>query len=284
MPEGPEVESVRQEILAIIPNKVESIQLTLLSQRYPKYQNQQSSFNSFKTTLLIDILRFGKFLVWCFEGTDKVILNHLGMTGRWCLCNDLKHQPDAVTHPKVIIRLDKPPHLIFDDARNFGQFKIFQTYNEAMKYPPIRSLGIDGLENPFPIELFIERLNSKRYQDKIIGELLLNQGLVAGIGNIYKAEALFQAKIHPLRKIKTLTNADKKKLGNAISEVLQKALNDLGSSIDTRYILPSGSTGNAQLWHKVYARNAKPCVFCGTEIEKITQKDRSTFFCPNCQK
>lgn len=284
MPEGPEVESVRQEILPILPKQVEHIQLTPLSQKYPKYQNQQASFDFFNNTLLKDIHRFGKFLVWCFEGTDKVILNHLGMTGRWCLCNNLKLQPDIITHPKVIIRLDKPPHLIFDDIRNFGQFKVIQSYDEVMKYPPIKSQGIDGLENPFPNKIFIELISDKRYQDKIIGELLLNQRLVAGVGNIYKAEALFHARIHPLRKVKTLTQTDKERLGSSISEVLQKALKDLGSSVDTRYILPSGSAGNAQLWHKVYARKAKPCVLCGTKIEKITQKDRSTFFCPKCQK
>jgi formamidopyrimidine-DNA glycosylase len=238
----------------------------------------------FTNTTLNDIHRFGKFLVWLFEGTEKVILNHLGMTGRWCLCNNLKLQPDIVTHPKVIIKLDKPPHLIFDDTRNFGQFKVIKTYDEVLNYPPIKSQGIDGLEKPFPNEVFIERISDKRYQDRIIGELLLNHRLVAGVGNIYKAEALFHARIHPLRKVKTLTLADKRQLGNSISEVMQKALKDLGSSIDTRYILPSGTVGSAQLWHKVYGRKAKPCAQCGTEIEKITQKDRSTFFCPNCQK
>ncbi|MHA2303893.1 MAG: bifunctional DNA-formamidopyrimidine glycosylase/DNA-(apurinic or apyrimidinic site) lyase [Candidatus Hodarchaeales archaeon] len=284
MPEGPEVESVRQELLTQIKNRVKQIQLTPLSQKYPKYQDKESSFEPFRDKIIKDIFRYGKFLVWIFDRTDKVILNHLGMSGKWCFCEDLSTSQSDITHPKVIIQMERPPHLIFDDTRNFGQFKVFQTCEEVMNYPPIKSLGIDGLEIPFPLNEFISRISNKRYEDKIIGELLLNQRLVAGVGNIYKAEALFQAKIHPLRIVKSLSKADKNSLGIAISEVLHKALKDLGSSIDTRYVLPSGSTGNAQLWHNAYNRKGKECKICGTEIEKITQKDRSTFFCPKCQK
>ena len=284
MPEGPEVESVRQELLPLIKNRVKQIQLTPLSQKYPKYQNKQPSFDPFRNTILKYIYRYGKFLVWCFDGTERVILNHLGMPGKWCFCEDLTTSQSDGTHPKVIIQMENPPHLIFDDTRNFGQFKVFQTYEEVMTYPPIKSLGIDGLEIPFPIDEFISRIRNKRYEDKIIGELLLNQRLVAGVGNIYKAEALFQAKINPLRKVNTITKKDLKQLGLAISEVLQKALNDLGSSIDSLYTLPSGESGNAQLWHNVYGRKGKQCKICKSEIKKITQKERSTFFCPRCQK
>lgn len=284
MPEGPEVESVRQELLPLIKNRVEQIQLTPLSQKYPKYQNKQSTLDPFNNTILRNISRYGKFLVWCFDGTEKVILNHLGMSGKWCFCEDLTTSQCDVTHPKVIIQMERPPHLIFDDTRNFGQFKVFQTYEEVMKYPPIKSLGIDGLEKPFQINEFISRITHKRYEEKIIGELLLNQRLVAGVGNIYKAEALFQAKINPLRKVKTLTKKELKQLGMAISEVLQKALNDLGSSIDSLYTLPSGESGNAQRWHYVYGRKGKHCKICESEIKKITQKERSTFFCAKCQK
>jgi len=283
MPEGPEVESVRRELIFLISNRVKKIQLTPLSQKYPKYQNQQHNFDSFNKVIITEILRFGKFLVWRFEGTNQVILNHLGMSGKWSFCDDLTEERSDLTHPKVIIQMEKPPHLVFDDTRNFGQFKVFQTYESILNYRPIKSLGIDGLELPFPIKEFIERLTHKRYQDKVIGELLLNQRLVAGVGNIYKAESLHLAGIHPLRKVNSLTKTDIERLGNAISEILQKALKNLGSSIDTRYVLPSGTTGNAQLWHKVYQRKGKPCMKCGLKIEKIIQKDRSTFFCPSCQ-
>ncbi len=283
MPEGPEVESVRRELLSVVSIRVKHIQLTPLSQKYPKYLYQQVFFDSFDGCILNNVLRFGKVLVWRFVGTEQVILNHLGMSGKWCFCEDLSDLRSDITHSKVIIQMEKPPHLIFDDTRNFGQFKIYQTYDSVLNYRPIKSLGIDGLELPFPLEEFIERLTHKRYQDKVIGELLLNQRLVAGVGNIYKAESLHLAGIHPLRKVKSLTKIDIERLGNAISEILQKALKNLGSSTDTRYVLPSGTTGNAQLWHRVYQRKGKPCLKCGSEIEKIIQKDRSTFFCPSCQ-
>ena len=283
MPEGPEVESVRRELLLLISSRVKKIKLTPLSQKYPKYHNQQHVFDSFNKVIITEILRFGKFLVWRFEGTEQVILNHLGMSGKWCFCDDLIDLRSDITHPKVLIQMEKPPHIVFDDTRNFGQFKVYQTYESVLNYRPIKSLGIDGLELPFPLKEFIERLTHKRYQDKAIGELLLNQRLVAGVGNIYKAESLHLAGIHPLRKVKSLTKIDIERLGNAISEILQKALKNLGSSTDSRYVLPSGTTGNAQLWHKVYQRKGKPCLKCGSKIEKIIQKDRSTFFCPSCQ-
>ena len=284
MPEGPEVESVRQELLPLIKNRVKQIQLTPLSQKYPKYQNKQPTFEPFRETILKEIYRYGKFLVWCFDGTEMVILNHLGMSGKWCFYEDMTTSQSDVTHPKVIIQMESPPHLIFNDTRNFGQFRVFGTYDEVMKYPPIKSLGIDGLEIPFPLDEFISRIRTKRYDEKIIGELLLNQRLVAGVGNIYKSEALFQAKINPLRKVKTLSKKDLKQLGLAISEVMQKALKDLGSSIDSLYTLPSGESGNAQLWHNVYGRKGKQCNICESEIKKITQKERSTFFCSKCQQ
>jgi len=118
-----------------------------------------------------------------------------------------------------------------------------------------------------------------------VGEVLLNQRLVAGVGNIYKTESLFHAKINPLRKVGTLSDAEREELGLAIGEILQKALQDKGSTMAFQpYELPSGTTGNAQQWHKVYNREGEPCYVCNTEITRIVQKNRSTFYCPQCQQ
>jgi formamidopyrimidine-DNA glycosylase len=283
MPEGPEVENVRQELLQLVGKIINDIRLTTLSQKYPKYQGQQQNFDKFSQAMIKDILRLGKFLIWKFDNTENIILNHLGMSGKWCFCEDIENLTDTITHPKVIIKMNKPPHAIFDDTRNFGQFKIFHSFEDVMKYPPIKTIGIDGLIIPFPLEKFIKLISNKRYEDKPIGELLLNQRIVAGIGNIYKAESLFHAKIHPLRKVTTLTISERRELGKSISFILQKALNDLGSSFDARYRLPSGSEGSAQRWHKVYQRQGEVCSVCDAIIERIVQKDRSTFYCPKCQ-
>ncbi|MHA2203967.1 MAG: bifunctional DNA-formamidopyrimidine glycosylase/DNA-(apurinic or apyrimidinic site) lyase [Candidatus Hodarchaeales archaeon] len=285
MPEGPEVENVRLELLQLISKKIETIQLTPLSQKYPKYDGKQPLFDQFSKKTILDIVRFGKFLVWRFTDIEAVILNHLGMSGRWCLYMDIKKLPSTVTHIKVIVQMINPPSALFNDIRNFGQFKVFQSIEQVKQYSPIRSLGVDGLTTPFPLDEFLARLAKKNFEDKPIGEVLLNQRLVAGVGNIYKTESLFHAKLNPLKKVKKLTNTERKKLGLAIGKILQKALHDKGSTMDFQpYELPSGTTGNAQLWHKVYNREGEPCLDCGTPISRIVQKNRSTFYCEICQK
>ena len=285
MPEGPEVESVRLELLQLISKKVEKIQLTPLSQKYPKYDGKQPLFNQFSGSLLQDIIRFGKFLVWRFDNVEAVILNHLGMSGKWFLFDNIQNTSVTVNHVKVILQMEKPPSAIFDDTRNFGQFKVFNSFEEVKQYNPIRYLGVDGLAIPFPLNDFLTRLAKKNYENIPIGEVLLNQRLVAGVGNIYKTESLFYAKINPLRKVGTLSNTDREELGLAIGKILQKALHDKGSTLDSQpYELPSGITGNAQRWHKVYNREGKPCNICGSTIIRIVQKNRSTFYCAQCQK
>ncbi|MHA2226592.1 MAG: bifunctional DNA-formamidopyrimidine glycosylase/DNA-(apurinic or apyrimidinic site) lyase [Candidatus Hodarchaeales archaeon] len=285
MPEGPEVESVRRELISRLTNKqVAKIQLTPLSQKYPKYTDKQYDFNQFSGKKLSKIVRFGKFLVWQFVGHEPVILNHLGMSGKFCFFQKNKELSSLVNHPKVIILMKTPPHVVFDDTRNFGQFKVVSSIIEVENSSPIRYLGIDGLASPFPIKEFLDRIESRHYKEKPIGEVLLNQRLVAGVGNIYKTESLFLAGLNPLRNVESLSKSEKKDLGNAIGETLQKALKDSGSTMDFQpYTSPTGLSGEAQRWHKVYRREGKPCQDCGTEIERIIQNKRSTFFCPNCQ-
>ncbi|MHA1975484.1 MAG: bifunctional DNA-formamidopyrimidine glycosylase/DNA-(apurinic or apyrimidinic site) lyase [Candidatus Hodarchaeales archaeon] len=283
MPEGPEVESVRQELLLLIDQPVKKILLTPLSQKYPKYQGKEEEFAQFTGQKLRSIYRFNKFLVWEFE-KEPVILNHLGMTGRWTMVTRMEEVETKTTHPKVIVEMNQPPHAIFDDSRNFGQFRIFPSLEAVKLYPPIKRIGIDGLAEIFPLQEFITRLGEQRFLKRQIGDLLMDPRLVAGIGNIYKSEILYESKIHPERRVSSLSNSEKKTLGKSISMILLKALNDKGSSFDARYVLPSGDTGEAQRWHRVYQRRDELCKNCETSIQKIIQKQRSTFLCPKCQK
>ncbi len=283
MPEGPEVETVRRELSQLINQTVKKITLTPLSQKYPKYQGKQNEFTQFFDHKLQKITRFNKFLVWEFD-TIPVILNHLGMSGRWLLVDSLTEIEDKATHPKVIIETNTSPHAIFDDSRNFGQFRIFPSIDVVKLYPPIRSLGIDGLAYPFLSEEFVEKITGKRFCNKQIGILLMDPRLVSGIGNIYKAEILFAAKIHPQRLVSSLIAEEIETLSKAIPEILQRALNDKGSTFDARYVLPSGENGQAKRWHKVYQRREQLCYCCGTTIQRVKQNNRNTYYCPKCQK
>ena len=282
MPEGPEVECVKRDLQQIIGKKVTRIELTPLSQKYPKYQDKQHEFRVFFNHYIEDIMRFGKFLVWRFSGIEKVILNHLGMSGRWSFYSEA---PDtSLKHINIRILFEESPHVVFDDIRNFGQFRVFPAIEEVKKYPPIRTLGVDGLKDPFPLDKFLEILAKPNFQHKSIGEVIIDQRVVAGVGNIYKAESLFEAQIHPLREVQTLNLGEKEVLGNSISKILHKAVACGGSTFGTqRYSHPSGEEGEAQIWHGVYGRENKPCNRCDTPIERIVQKNRSTFFCPKCQ-
>ncbi len=283
MPEGPEVECTRQALCNLEGKVVKKIVLTELSQRYNKYKNLQQNFQEFSGRTIQKIQRKGKFLVWLFN-CDKVIINHLGMSGRWFLF--IKDTPNIhPSHPKVIIEMSSGEKAIFDDARNFGQFKISSSYESALNYPAIKRLGVDGLQEVFPEEEFLSRLDKTIYQNKIIGNILLNQSLVAGVGNIYKSESLFLAKINPTELVKNISTNKRKKLAHAIETTLKKAVKSNGSTFNIQpFQTPLGEQGTAQNWHNVYAKESELCNICLTPIQRIIQQKRSTFFCPTCQK
>ncbi|MFW9779637.1 MAG: Fpg/Nei family DNA glycosylase [Candidatus Heimdallarchaeota archaeon] len=285
MPEGPEVETVRKELSSLISRKVKHIRLTEFSQNYPKYHQKQPELDIFDNSTLDEIVRVGKFLIWRFGGIPNVILNHLGMSGRWGLINSRIVPEGDYKHPKVLIEMESPPHAVFDDTRNFGQFRVFKSLEMVSNYPPIKKMGIDGLTRPFPGQQFVDRLHLPSFISKPIGEALIDQRLVAGIGNIYKSEALFEARIDPRKIVQDLSINEKHRLGEAISFILNKALQSMGSSINAQpYVRPRGDFGEAQIWHRVYNRAGKACPVCSKKIGRIKQKGRSTFFCPNCQK
>ena len=114
---------------------------------------------------------------------------------------------------------------------------------------------------------------------------MLDQKLIAGIGNIYRSEALFQAKIKPTKLVKNLSSHERKELGYAISDTLHRALESQGSTFNIQpFQTPFREGGSAQQWHRVYGKQNQPCKVCETEIIAIKNKGRRIFFCPKCQK
>jgi formamidopyrimidine-DNA glycosylase len=170
---------------------------------------------------------------------------------------------------------------VFDDMRNFGRFFLSTSYSNLVKeVPSLKSIGIDGLNFSFIDFLSIVRL--KRNQNKPLGELLLDQRFVAGVGNIYKSESLWRAKISPFTTIKELSEEELAVLGKNICEVLEQAFAHGGSTI--KNFRSVDGEGEAQKWHAVYSREDQPCLRCQKPIARTIQKNRSTFFCPNCQR
>jgi formamidopyrimidine-DNA glycosylase len=279
MPEGPEVECVRRSLKSIIGKKLLRINLTELSQKYQKYQNKQTQFDQFSGHQIKKIERIGKFLIFKFDKRE-VILNHLGMSGNWLL---IKEKDQILpSHSKVLIEFETLPNVVFYDMRNFGQFKIYENYNSVLQHPPIRKMGIDGLLSTFPLDEFLSRIDKRNYANREIGSVLLDQKLVAGIGNIYKSESLSLANINPTRLVSTLTKKERSRLGHAISKTLHRAVESMGSTFNS-FRTPDGGEGSAQNWHQVYGKKDEKCSNCGSEIRRVVQDKRSTFYCPKCQ-
>ena len=170
--------------------------------------------------------------------------------------------------------MDEGQQLRFSDSRKFGRVALT---TEFEKLAP--DLGPEPLEDGFTVPDFAERLAKRSAPIKAV---LLDQTVVAGVGNIYADEALFRARIHPLRPAKTLRTDEITALHLAIREVLAAGIEEEGASVNW-YRKPDGTPGNAQFFLAVYDREGKPCPVCGAPVEKIRVAQRGTHFCPHCQ-
>ncbi|MEQ8672329.1 MAG: DNA-formamidopyrimidine glycosylase [Aggregatilineales bacterium] len=207
------------------------------------------------------------------ELDHDILVVHLKMTGRLYVAETTaEHDADKWVHFKLALDGDK--ELRFSDARKFG--KVYLT-NDILTITG--KLGPEPLEDAFTVDVFEERLQGRK---KLIKALLLDQTFVAGVGNIYADEALFRAKIHPLRRSDSLTDAEISALHGTIRDALTAGINHEGASINW-YRKPDGTQGSFQNHFYVYGRDSEPCITCGTTIEKIRVAQRGTHFCPSCQ-
>lgn len=170
--------------------------------------------------------------------------------------------------------------LEFSDLRKFGKIVLDDT-DKINNLKEIKSLGIDAMSVGFTFKKFQEILNKKPKAK--IGILLMDQNIIAGIGNIYRSEILFEAGILPARSVEKINNSERRKLLNSIKKVLKKAIKYRGTS-DSDYRDTSGAPGNFQKITKVYQREKQKCEKCGTIITRKTLGQRSVFYCSKCQK
>jgi formamidopyrimidine-DNA glycosylase len=164
--------------------------------------------------------------------------------------------------------------LVFSDQRKFGRIWLVQSTGEVLD-----GLGPEPMSEEFTPDLLVERLRGRRMAIK---PLLLNQAVVAGIGNIYANESLFLAGIHPLRPAAGLTDDEVRRLHGAIRQVLREAIAERGTTLRD-FRPPNGGTGNYQEKRRVHGLEDKPCPTCGTPIQKKVIAQRSAYFCPDCQ-
>ena len=210
------------------------------------------------------IRRHGKFIVCQLD--RGVLTIHLGMTGKLLLDG-----PEG-THSYGVFRLDRGT-LVYDDPRQFGSIE----YTDAL---PARVADLGPEPLGISLEDFLARLKARRTRIK---PLLLDQGFVRGIGNIYADEILFRARIHPRAVASRLSRRRAMELYAAMRETLALAIEHRGSSISD-YVDAAGEKGSFQLLHRVYGREAKPCSECGGPIRRILVVQRGTHYCPRCQR
>ena len=211
------------------------------------------------------IKRYGKFIVISIEGGGYLMV-HLGMTGKLLLGGP------SGKHTHAVLTFDRGV-LLFDDSRQFGRIEYSESFPAR-----VSKLG------PEPLELAFEDFAAAMKRRKTsIKALLLNQDFLRGVGNIYADEALFRAGIHPMARAYRLRGDRPRRLFDAIRAVLVEAIEAGGSSISD-YVDAQGRQGFFQMSHRVYQRAGEPCVTCGTPIRRTLVAQRSSHFCPHCQK
>jgi formamidopyrimidine-DNA glycosylase len=273
LPELPEVETVKRTLNELVIGKtIKNVEV-----RWPNIIRRPSDLNQFKARMigetLHDVRRRGKFLLFCFD--DVVLVSHLRMEGRYQL--DPEHDPiDHYTH--VIFHFTDDTALRYRDVRKFGTMHLFNK-GEEWKHLPLSKLGLE----PLSLELTTGYLaHAFEHTKRSIKQVLLDQTIIVGLGNIYVDESLFKAGIHPLTAASELTEAQLERLKKAIVETLGDAV-ELGGSTIRTFVNSQGHMGLFQQQLTVYGRAGEPCVHCGTPIEKIKVGGRGTHFCPSCQ-
>lgn len=218
--------------------------------------------------------RRGKYLCFVLDDGSTLVI-HLRMTGRLTLA-DHPIGKDLEKYLRLLLCFENQTCIAFNDARRFGKALILKA-SEAEKY--WEKLGPEPLERSFTAARLRKTIGKR---NRPIKSFLLDQHMVAGIGNIYADEALFSAGIHPLRPAFELSDDEIRHLASSIKTTLRSAIAHRGSSIDT-YRDSEGNRGGFQDTFTVHRREGQPCPACGCTVKKIKVGGRGTYFCPACQ-
>lgn len=274
MPELPEVETVRRTLLegGLVGRRI--LRVSVLHPDAVRHPGPASFASDLEGQAITGIGRRGKYLL--LELADGLLVAHLRMTGRLWLS-----EPDAValSHTHVVLDLDDGRQLRFRDVRRFGGFHLVSRLDDPSAPRGLRELG------PEPQDLSEQALAEAclRHPRLAVKGLLLDQRVVAGLGNIYVDEGLHRARVHPLRTCDSLSPKELSAIARALREVLAQALANRGTTfLDFRD--GAGEPGAFQEFLRVYRREGLPCRSCGAPIAKSRVAGRGTHFCPQCQK
>jgi formamidopyrimidine-DNA glycosylase len=273
MPELPEVESVRRQLEpALVGRRFDRVAID--DSRLVRPYDPAEIAAELEAERVATVDRRGKYLVVRFE-SGRVLLIHLRMTGS--LLHGSRGSFEDLPHRRAVVRLDDGSDVVYRDVRRFGTWLLLEP-DEAEPYLSTR-VGDEPLDALFTAARLGERLAGRRTSLKAA---LLDQRTLAGMGNIYVDEALWRARLNPLRVAADLDRAELRRLHRGIRAALEHGLARQGSTLRD-YRLPDGSGGSMQDEFRVYGRRDEPCDRCGTRICRTQVAGRTTWFCPTCQ-
>lgn len=274
MPELPEVETLVRELreASLIGCTIEDVSLQW--ERTIGSSSSSEFIQAIKKQKVVGIDRRAKFIV--IKLSKNTLLIHLRMTGKIIIAPD---DMETSSHERVRLILSNDKCVIFEDQRKFGRFYLVNDSDEKLKH-----LGVEPLSDQFTKQVFSKILGQS---NRKIKTFLLDQTAISGLGNIYVDEALWEAKIHPLRLTKSLSTQEVANLFKAIPNVLTMGIENQGTSLGDKrsnYQNLSGKRGKNVHQLQVFRRDGKPCPRCGYKVVKIRVAQRGTHICPNCQK
>jgi len=273
MPELPEVETIKRSLEPLVKNRT----ITGVDVYYGgiiKYPGPADFCGQLKGKIIREVGRRGKYLL--FElSDDYTLVIHLRMTGQLIAS---KPGVSLAKHTHLVFRLSGGQELRFVDIRKFGLIYLIKK-EERARIKGLYTLGPEPLDEGFTLALFEETVGKAKGGLKAF---LLNQTRVAGIGNIYADEILFESGLHPVRKVESLKKEEIKRLYEAIRKKLGEGVEFRGTSFRD-YVDGKGEKGGFQERLKVYDRGNQPCARCGQPLVKTAAASRGTVFCPRCQ-
>ncbi|MBI2861749.1 MAG: bifunctional DNA-formamidopyrimidine glycosylase/DNA-(apurinic or apyrimidinic site) lyase [Chloroflexi bacterium] len=271
MPELPEAETICRDLAPHLVGRTIA-EMHVYWEKAIAYVNEEAFAAALTGRRVEGVARRGKYPILTLSAGLSLLI-HLKMTGRLLLCS---RDDPLQKQLSVVFDLDEGRQLRFADQRRFGRLYLLDTDGLAKR---LSELGPEPLEPAFTPDVLASLLRGRKARIK---PLLMDQSLIAGLGNIYSDEALFEAGIHPLRTADDLTDEEVAKLHRGIRVALSRGLVNRGTSFSD-YLDGFGQPGSNQFHLGVYRRTGQPCSRCGTAIERLRLGSRHAHYCPNCQ-
>ena len=289
MPELPEVETVKRGLEPVLTGRqIERVETRRAGLRFPFPEGFCARLAG---TKVVQLSRRAKYILIELD-SGLSLLVHLGMTGRFTVVS-----PKGVSnlgefyfeagageaadgpHDHVVFHLADGIRVVYSDPRRFGMMDLVSTI-EAGQHRLLKDLGVEPLGNEFSSDYLMSKFKEKAAPMKAV---LLDQRIIAGLGNIYVCEALFRVRISPLRKARSVKHEKLEELVRHVRNILNDAILAGGSTLQD-FKAADGTEGSYQQRFQVYGREGEPCVVCSKPIKRITQSGRSSFYCAACQK